>query len=100
METLQIFLILVIPANYSGVGNDPGSPSQVRIYPNPASEYLSIITKEFTVIEATILDLAGKTVKTYYTGFERLNIADLPSGTYLIRLTGKQTIISGLFIKR
>ena len=60
---------------------------EIDIYPNPASEFLHIeIENAAKVKEARILDAKGKSVYVQ-EGLEKINVAELPAGMYLLYLT-------------
>ncbi|MEI6347683.1 MAG: DUF4465 domain-containing protein [Bacteroidota bacterium] len=74
----------------------------INIYPNPTSENLNIEMKENTVKNIEIIDLAGRTVyKTNVSNSNsKINISDLSSGMYYIRIQGNNYNINRTFIKR
>jgi hypothetical protein len=76
------------------------SPSSMSIYPNPASESITIqVDQENTQIPAMIYDMAGKLVKQLVAN-QQVSIGELPNGLYLVRvqtnngITTKKLIIS------
>ena len=74
---------------------------ETQIYPNPATNKLVIKNaREFN--EAIILNIKGSVLKKAILRNEsnELNIEDLPSGMYIIQLTGENNTISTKFIKR
>ena len=101
MKRLYHFLLfaLVLTVFSSFVPeNDP--EAAVKVYPNPATEFISIhyerSGKHFDRIR--IIDLTGKSVKnlsdqnlvTSGVQIERADISDLPPGVYFIRLKAEQ----------
>jgi hypothetical protein len=76
----------------------------IRLYPNPATDYIALeIPPEFDMIntQADILDVSGKTLKSVVlTGHKPyLYTGDLPAGLYLLRLINKQGFVSKRFVK-
>lgn len=72
-----------------GLG-DTKDMAKESFFPNPATDHITLGSQ---VIEATIDDLIGKKINTYYSQYIKIN--DLPAGIYLLKLTnkqGKQTI--------
>ena len=62
---------------------------QVHLYPNPATDFFKLGT--YGVIkEVTIHDYLGRRLKTYNGNREEYYIADLPPGTYLVRITTEE----------
>lgn len=67
---------------------------QVRIYPDPAYDVLNIDWNVNAAAEITIADLNGQIVKHFVANANQLNtfnIHDLPSGTYVISITDKES---------
>ncbi|RMF27830.1 MAG: T9SS C-terminal target domain-containing protein [Bacteroidetes bacterium] len=67
-------------------GMDPASPQLLRLYPNPATNYVFLTPNE-TVRRMTLYNIIGKRVKEFevYPG-KRYDISDLPGGIYLVSL--------------
>ena len=72
-----------------------GISSQLRIYPNPATETVTISLKNAseTTYRLRIMDLFGRTVYTQQVSapdgniHEHVNLSDLSTGIYLVQLT-------------
>jgi hypothetical protein len=68
------------------------TPVTVKVYPNPASDYINISFAEplDTKVNLFLLDAQGKLFKTEViepaTTETQLNFQDLPSGVYLLKL--------------
>jgi predicted esterase len=76
----------------AGVGvNNVLANSDVKVYPNPAKENVSIETSKGNNSVITILDLRGKTIETVNTSktITVLNTNNLTSGIYLIQITNE-----------
>ncbi len=79
------------------------SPSSIKLYPNPAQDYVQIDLKtiDYTgTVDVQVFDMSGKTVKSFVsnsTELLKVNIADLNTGNYLIRLTNESYIIAKRF---
>lgn len=74
----------------------------LKVYPNPASGFLRIRSKllnETTLV--SIYNLQGSLLlqERYQREEQRLNIQNLPKGSYLIRLETAEKVSSQLFIK-
>ena len=67
------------------------------IYPNPASDYISIISDDLSVnYQAIIFDAAGRKLseKILNSTNIKINTAHYPDGTYLLQITGTHETIS------
>lgn len=72
------------------------------VYPNPASNYISINTKEIVVkMEVKVYDMAGKIVlQGSMISGEKLDVRNLASGNYLITIVADDKKSSLKFIKK
>lgn len=75
----------------------------MRIYPNPASDYI-LIDKKVTFENGTydILDITGKTVKSIKILPEKkatINISELPRGVYILRMMSEIGLTATKFVK-
>jgi hypothetical protein len=75
-------------------------PMQINIYPNPASEYISINTGAGNNTSVEIYDINGKTVwsKVNYNN-ERIDVKALSNGMYIIKANTNQINYTGRLIK-
>ncbi|WP_167618230.1 T9SS type A sorting domain-containing protein [Maribellus sediminis] len=83
------------------VGIDQENTSTVKVYPNPASDFLQLETDNLKSTECVVYDLSGRML--ICTNFEsglQLDLSELLGGYYLIELRqdGKQ-VYKGKFIK-
>lgn len=76
------------PGSVPGIGNHPG----IAIYPNPASKEIQV--KTATPVNITISGMDGKLLLESTS--ERINIAGLANGVYLIRITDKNGTLIGM----
>lgn len=75
-----------------GVGiNNVLAISDIKVYPNPAKENVSIEMSKGNNNIITILDLSGKTIETVNTSktITTLNTSNLTSGIYFIQITNE-----------
>jgi hypothetical protein len=73
----------------------------LHVFPNPAAEYLQISLSENTLLQALkveVVSLTGQTVLVTQTYTGRLDISNLPSGVYAIRLRNNDVIIGNASI--
>lgn len=73
----------------------------LKFYPNPVTEgYLNFIGSSNSVKQVEIYDVVGKRVFNANTSINRLDVTNLNSGVYVIKVTDdKVTATSGLVIK-
>ncbi|MBL7797603.1 MAG: T9SS type A sorting domain-containing protein [Saprospiraceae bacterium] len=61
--------------------------AELKIFPNPTSEYISVQDGDDVVGYVVFFNLVGKKVKEYeYVKGETLFVADLPKGMYLVQI--------------
>ena len=78
----------------------------IKIYPNPASDYIAVeLPKNEKVLSLLVFDLSGKTyplsnIDNAYKEIEMMNVAELASGTYIVRIQTDQQVYTNKFIKQ
>lgn len=99
------YVRLVRDASISGVGEFNQMENNLKVYPNPASDYINVNTTAFSSAMRTlkIVDLLGAVV--YFkseglTSFEKINIQSLNPGIYFLTIENKEGIFSKKFIKK
>ena len=62
---------------------------EVKIFPNPTSNFLTILLKEIDKIDITILDLQGKIMfqRSGVLNNEQINLSSYVDGNYIIKVT-------------
>jgi PKD repeat protein len=83
----------------AGINNIPASSGEFSVYPNPATDNLTIITGQKAVIE--ILNIQGQLIKTFATGDNTISIdlLALPCGMYFIKMITENGTIAKKFVK-
>ncbi len=74
--------------NNASIG-EPSIESEIKVYPNPTSDYITISTSEKTVTNVSIVDLTGKVVyqnANAFHGTSNIQVGQYPNGLYLIKL--------------
>ena len=72
--------------------NTPEIIMNVRVFPNPAQDYVSISYPQESVFEVSVLDLNGKLVhKGVYVNNEPISFRSFSPGSYVIWVINKQT---------
>lgn len=77
------------------------SATQLELYPNPADDFVNLVSDRFGMTHVRIFNSSGITIKEFYdSNFNRLYIGDLKKGLYLIELNSGNNIQTGKFIKK
>lgn len=73
-------------ANFTYLSVNETSVINVNIYPNPASDYISIEGED--IQDVTIYDISGRTLMTveFRNNVQNINISDLNSGVYFLNI--------------
>ena len=93
----------VLNLNY---GPDPSSVSEIRaskelpVYPVPTAGELTIDVNPTELISVEVLNILGEVVLNPRTQSNRIDIAELPTGSYILRITTKDGISAKRIIKR
>jgi hypothetical protein len=79
--------------------NEVINNNKTEIYPNPTSNQLSIDT-ELNINELSIIDITGKIIMETKENTNTINVTDLPSGVYFIKLITDEKLITKKFVKQ
>ncbi len=92
-ETVHLQLITTLQANAS---------NEIKLFPNPASNSVSISLNQFGAWKIEVMDAKGVCVKEQsFTGQEiLLDITDLESGIYIIRIQSARNILVKRFTRK
>ncbi|MPM22354.1 hypothetical protein SDC9_68806 [bioreactor metagenome] len=86
--------------NYTGI-RDYAAAENVSVFPNPATDQISLGLRDNELYEYQILDLTGKTVLAgTLQNQNKIYISSLPQGFYLIQLHSIDKILSGKIMKQ
>lgn len=92
-------LELNITRNITTATKDITIEDDVLLYPNPSSDIVKIEYKEHIIKNVSIVDLMGKVV--IETKKTEIDISDLPSSTYIVRIYSDRGVITKrLIVKR
>ena len=69
------------------------------VYPNPSSDQLTI-NANMDIHSIQIIDITGKTVKSFNNKLTTIDIANLSAGVYFIQLIGEENTITKKFVKQ
>jgi hypothetical protein len=89
--------------NQSSVGIDNNTQTNIKIFPNPTSQYISINREQVgdENISVVIFDLLGRPVFETATSTDKIDVSHLSKGTYLLQLVcgKKEPVITTTFVK-
>jgi hypothetical protein len=95
--------LLVDGMMFSGISSVDGLSEagiKTTLYPNPTSDFLNVENPLNDAIMADVISLNGQRMATYQieSGLNQINVQNLPSGMYLIRLSNNGVpVYSGKF---
>jgi hypothetical protein len=93
--------ISVVAQNSSTSVHSYDEPCPVRIFPNPAGDFVTVICgPEYEILE--VCDISGRICKTMIltrTDRTEICLSDLPAGIYFIRLSFGRKLFTGRLIK-
>lgn len=70
-----------------------------KLFPNPTSEYIYIETNE-PILKIIVSDMKGQTIKCENAiQGNRINVSNIPNGTYLLRFTTTMNTVSTRIVK-
>jgi len=77
-------------AVFTAFDGNEGDNLDIKIYPNPATDYINFDNESGKVERVIIYSLVGRKVKEYKAnhGKNTYDVTDLSNGMYLIQLTG------------
>lgn len=79
------------PKGRTDLTNFQNLSNLITVFPNPATDFLNIISEKEPVQKAEIFDISGKLIKTFsLDNFEtKIDITDLESGSYFLKTKTK-----------
>ncbi len=86
--------VSIIAAGLTDLEND----SEIRIYPNPATDFIEIKSKS-NYSSIIIIDVNGKLVKEINNSNSKIDVSNLTKGVYFLKITNKNTSLIKKFIK-
>lgn len=76
---------------------------QVRLYPNPASDYMRIEADGLAMQRVELYDMQGRQLRSFAPASSSqcaLELHSLPTGTYIVRITSDNSIVHKKIIKK
>jgi bilirubin oxidase len=67
------------------------SNTQLKVYPNPASDRLNIAVNGTDIQEMQLFNISGELLKSYAKPTSQIDISDLADGIYMLKLLGKES---------
>ncbi|ASK31394.1 hypothetical protein CEY12_15330 [Chryseobacterium sp. T16E-39] len=90
---------IVITSGLLGT-SEVSQADKMEVYPNPVKDFVHIQSGNLKFdSKITVLDMAGRKVKSFVGEADGYNLSDLPKGNYLILIDNKKEIISKKIIK-
>ena len=91
-----------ISVTTKNVGIDNYLLNSISLYPNPAKEYIDVRVDEFNVTNMEVYDVYGKLINTVNVidNPTRINVSNLASGMYFVRVTTEQGVATKSFVKK
>jgi len=87
-------------SGYSIVGNISEITNNIQIYPNPASDFINIKTKNYDKTKISIFNISGELlINKYFINNTKLDIKNLKKGIYFIKIETDKEIITKKLIK-
>jgi len=74
--------------------------NKLDIYPNPSSAQISVISKNTMVERIEMINSYGDTVKTIDQNFDTIDVQELSTGIYIVRVYTENGVQLTRFIKR
>jgi len=79
--------------------NEKTMNQQVRIYPNPVDDMLQI-SSDLSMKSVRIYNISGQMVKEVRNNFEQINVEELSSGMYILKVESQAGSISQKMLKK
>jgi len=101
-HTLLVFA-LVLVGTATLTAQQSNSKPDLSIFPNPATEYISVKDNNDAIGFVSVFNLVGKKVKEFeFVKNEQYYVADLPKGMYLVQILdrSKRSLTTQKFEKR
>jgi len=73
--------------------------SAVNMYPNPVEHYLTV-RSNLTITRVQVYSLLGDLIKDVKTNFSRIDMRNLNSGIYMIKIHSNQFFVTKKLIKK
>jgi pectate lyase len=97
-NTTNLYYIKTV---YTNLGIGDNTIQKVTLYPNPVTNILNINTDSSSIIEKVVVyNLLGQLVKNTQGDSRSIDMSDLNSGTYLVKVYTNQGVLNSKIIKK
>lgn len=97
------FLYNYTPYGTMGIQENNFAHASFLVYPNPATEQITILSEGVQIKNISVIDMSGKTVMKQKAGNNntfQLNVSNLASGTYVVQgVTSKGSVSKTIVVK-
>jgi len=73
--------------------------AKIKVFPNPAREFVSIDFPKGRIQSVVIYDVVGRNVISLSANFEKINLAKLPPGIYILNILTDKGLVTKRLIK-
>ncbi|MDD3281398.1 MAG: T9SS type A sorting domain-containing protein, partial [Bacteroidales bacterium] len=94
------FPIHIWQGDYLGVNISSYNNLTLSIFPNPVKNTLNIKFENINILKVEIVDLLGKPIISRHADFESIDVNNLKSGIYFLKLHTDKETITKKFIKQ
>jgi hypothetical protein len=93
-----------IKVDVTSDANEPDAAFKIEVFPNPATDFLQFRCQGFEVTSLLLVDLQGKELLKNNRfipkdTWQKLDVSQLPAGTYLLLLRGTDYTSTVKFVK-
>ena len=83
------YVVKITPEGYSAIDEEAGAELRpYAFYPNPVGDILHMeFSPDVKPVQVELYDLQGRLLRTQNNGFESIDMDNLPTGTYTLRVT-------------
>lgn len=93
--------LFYIKTEYTNLGIGENKDQKITLHPNPVTNILNITTSPNSIIEKVeVYNLIGQSVKNIQSNIRTIDMSDLNSGTYFVKIYTNQGIIDKKIIKK
>ena len=102
MNTPAYFCMDQFSFNTTTVVHNVTTAPVAKVYPNPTANMLYVDLSDNSIQQVSVMNLSGSTINTYTVTGKQLaiNTASLPSGMYLLQLSGNNKNATVRFVKQ
>jgi hypothetical protein len=80
------------------IGVDETEKYDFEIFPNPAKDYIRLSQNEnYSLVQ--IFDINGKLVKTFESGFDKIDVSGFEQGLYIVVVNANDFVLTGKFVR-